>query len=89
MDPTLAALGFGDSGQTAGTGAGVQGHSPTLVGTGGAMTNGINAVWDWLNQPFSRPMSPIGITLIVGAVLIAVIVWNLVLYHIRIAAETL
>jgi hypothetical protein len=88
MDPTLAALGFDETGVSAGTGAGIQGHSP-LLGSGGSMTNGINAVWDWLNKPFTTPMSPVGIAMIVGAIIVAMILWNMVLYHIRIAAETL
>jgi hypothetical protein len=89
MDPSLAALGYSETGQTAGTGAGIQGHAPTLVGSGGTMTSAVNSVWEWLNTPFKQPMSPVGIALIVGSVLVAVILWNMVLYHLRIAAETL
>jgi hypothetical protein len=34
-------------------------------------------------------MSPTGVFLIVGSIVIAIIVWNLILYHVRIAAEAI
>lgn len=92
MDPSLL---YADSavsdtlpGAAQGTGSGKHGIAP-IFGGGGTMTDAVNSVWDWLNTPFSQPMSPVGIALIVGAVLVAVILWNMVLYHLRIAAETL
>jgi hypothetical protein len=46
-------------------------------------------VWQWLNAPFTTNMSPIDVGLLVGTVIIAILVWNLILYHLRIAAESL
>jgi hypothetical protein len=34
-------------------------------------------------------MSPFEVAILVGTVLVAILVWNMILYHIRIAAETL
>jgi hypothetical protein len=34
-------------------------------------------------------MSPFAIALLVGVILVAIIMWNMILYHVRIAAETL
>jgi hypothetical protein len=89
MDPSLAALGFDQTGQSSGTGTGQQGHAPLLAGSGGTVTDAVNSVWDWLNTPFTAPMSPVGIAMIVGAIFVAIILWNFVLYHVRIAAETI
>lgn len=77
--------GAGSSGIALGTGTGQQGNQ--TVDTSG--TNPFVAVWQWLNTPFTTPMSPWSVALLVGVVLVAVIGWNLLLYHIRIAAETL
>lgn len=88
VDPYSAFPVAGDTGAAAGTGAGQHGVKP-LVGNGGTIVNAVNSVWDWLNTPFRSPMSPIDITLLIGVILIAIIIWNLVLYHVRIAAETI
>jgi hypothetical protein len=53
------------------------------------MGNPFVAVWQWLNTPFSTPLSPASVAVLVGVILVSVIVWNLVLYHIRIAAEAI
>lgn len=79
----------GDAGLAAGAGVGQQGITPLVGGSGATMTDAINHVWDWLNQPFSQPMSAVGVFALVGSVLVAIMLWNLILYHIRIAAETI
>jgi hypothetical protein len=91
MDPTFAAetLGYDQTGATVGSGAGIQGHSPLFSNGGSSVGEAVQDVWEWLNEPFTTPMSPIGIALIVGSILVAIILWNFVLYHVRIAAETL
>jgi hypothetical protein len=88
VDPTSAFPIAGSTGAASGVGAGQQGIVP-LVPTGGSLTDGINDVWDWLNTPFTEPMSPWDLLLMVGIVLFGIIFWNLILYHIRIAAETI
>ncbi len=89
MDEIMAGqFGVEQTGVATGTGTGQHGFSPTFTGDlslGGAVQN----LWTWLNEPFSRPLSPVGLTMIVGAILVAVILWNFILYHIRIAAEAL
>ena len=84
-DPWAAGV-AGGSGVSLGTGTGQQGH--VNVETQG-MGNPFVAVWSWLNRPFQSPMSPYDVAMLVGVVLIAVIAWNLILYHIRIAAEAI
>jgi hypothetical protein len=53
------------------------------------MSDALSRVWAWLNRPFSTPMSPVDIGLLIGVILIAILFWNLLLYHIRIAAESI
>jgi hypothetical protein len=87
-DPFSAFPVAGATGIFEGTGAGQQGVTP-LVGTGGSMSGAINGLWDWLNRPFNRQLSIVTVFGYVGAVIIAVIVWNLILYHVRIAGEAI
>lgn len=86
-DPSSAFPIAGDTGMFAGTGTGQQGMTPVIGNGGGTISGGIVSVWRWLNVPFKQPMSPVSLTLMVGVILIAVIFWNFILYHIRIAAE--
>jgi hypothetical protein len=89
MDPTLSdVFGLDQTGVSQGTGVGVQGHSP-LLSAGGGVAGCVNKVWDWLNQPFAGTMSPAAVSLLVGVILISIILWNFILYHIRIAAESI
>jgi hypothetical protein len=88
VDETSAYPIAGSTGIAAGTAAGQQGITP-LTGNGGTMSDAVNSVWTWLNTPFSKPMSPTGIFALVGSVVVAILLWNLILYHIRIAAETI
>lgn len=88
VDPLSAWPIAGDAGTASGSGTGRYGIGVQTSG-GGGMGEALEAVWDWLNKPFTQPMSPTGIFLLVGSIIIAIIVWNMVLYHIRIAAETL
>jgi len=86
-----ASLGVaGSTGAALGTGTGQHGIQPahTSIG-GGGMGDALNEVWSFLNTPFASPMDATSLFLIVGTILIAIVVWNLVLYHIRIAAETI
>jgi hypothetical protein len=79
----------GSTGTTLGTGTGRFGIQPVMGLIGGGMSGAIEEVWDWVNQPFTTPMNPGTVFILVGIVLVAVVVWNLVLFHIRIAAETI
>jgi hypothetical protein len=76
----------GSSGVMLGLGTGAQGTQS--VGDGGGMSsNPFVAVWSWINRPITTPMAPTDVFLLVGVVLIAIVAWNLILYHVRIAAE--
>lgn len=88
VDPSSAWPVAGDTGAALGTGTSQHGVTP-LLGTGGSVTDAINSVWSWLNAPFTTNMSAVNIALVVGIIICAIIMWNLILYHIRIAAETL
>jgi hypothetical protein len=88
VDPYSAWPIAGSTGVALGTGTSQHGITP-LIGSGGTMSDAINGVWAWLNKPFSTPFSPVTTFAAVGAVLIAIVLWNLILYHVRIAAESI
>lgn len=88
VDPSSAYPIAGYTGITSGTGTGQHGTAP-VIGGNSTMGGAITSVWDWLNKPFTTPMSPVEVGLLVGTVIVAILVWNLILYHIRIAAETI
>lgn len=89
LDPSSAYPFAGSTGVASGTGTSQHGIAPLLSGTGGTVSDAINGVWAWLNKPFTTPYSPVTTFAMVGAVIIAIILWNLILYHVRIAAETI
>lgn len=76
----------GSTGVALGTGTGQHGQVP-VAGGGSGMAGAVQRVFDWINAPFIGNASPADVFLLVGVVLVAIIAWNLVLYHIRIAAE--
>ena len=89
-DPSSAYPIAGSTGIAAGTGTAQHGIAPLLGGgNGGIVSDAINNVWQWLNTPFQRALSPVTVFAYVGAILVAIILWNLILYHVRIAAETI
>ena len=77
--------GAGSSGVTYGTGTGQQGTAMVMD----ALGNPFVSLWEWINKPFRVPLSPWDVAILVGVVLFALLAWNLVLYHIRIAAEAI
>ena len=79
----------GSTGVAIGRGVGQQGVTPMGEGMGGSVGAGVTNVWGWINKPFTTNMAPLDVFLLVGIVIVAAIVWNLVLYHIRIAAEAI
>lgn len=85
VDPSSAWNIAGDAGVALGTGTGQHGITPQP--SGGGMGNAFVRIWEWLNRPFKTPLSPVDITLLIGVVMVAILAWNLILYHIRIAAE--
>ncbi len=89
VDPSSAFPVAGDVGEFAGSGAGQYGLTPVLPPGAGTIGGGIVGVWNWLNTPFKTPLAPTSIFLLVGAVLISALLWNLILYHIRIAGEAI
>ena len=89
VDPYSAWPIAGTTGIAQGQGVGQQGVSPMIEGIGGTLGEGATSVWDWINRPFTTNMAPLDVFLLVGIVIVAAIVWNLVLYHVRIAAEAI
>lgn len=81
LDPSLSP----GSGIASGSGTGQAGVSTM----GDTDREGINGIWDWLHEPFRTPLDTIDIVLLVGIVVLAIWLWGLVLYHVRIAAETI
>ena len=88
-DPNSAFPVAGWTGAAYGTGTGQHGVAPSTGGIGGTVQQAFQNLWQWLQTPFTQSMSPTDVFLLVGVVLVAIILWNLILYHIRIAAETL
>ena len=76
-------------------GTGTGSHGVALMNgqdsTGGLWGGGnpLSAALAWLHAPFSTPLDPLSLFLIVGVIAVAIIAWNLILYHVRIAAETI
>jgi hypothetical protein len=93
LDPSSAFPGAGDFGVALGSGTGQHGVQPVVTGGdgmgNGGMSDAVSDVWEWLNTPFRQPMSPMGIFALIGTTLVAIIAWNMILYHIRIAGEAL
>jgi hypothetical protein len=79
----------GQTGIAQGQGVGQHGVSPMTGELTGSVAGGVESVWDWLNTPFKNALSPVTVFMLVGIVIVAALVWNLVLYHIRIAAEAI
>jgi hypothetical protein len=88
IDPASAWPIAGQTGVASGSGTSQHGVTP-LMGSGGMIGDAVNRVWAWLSTPFTTSMAPIDIFLLVGVVLIALLMWNMILYHIRIAAESI
>ena len=89
VDPSSAFPIAGSTGVALGQGVGQQGVSPMTDGITGTVGNAVTDVWAWLNKPFTSYLAPVDVFLLVGIVIIAAVVWNLVLYHVRIAAEAI
>ncbi len=49
----------------------------------------ISSVTSWVNEPFVGSVSIGDLFLMTGMVLVFIMAWMLILYHIRIAAETI
>jgi hypothetical protein len=79
----------GSTGTILGTGTGRLGLVPVAGLIGGGVGTALDEVWSFLNTPFTSPLDPTALFLIVGTILVAIVLWNLILYHIRIAAETI
>ena len=78
--------GAGGSGVSFGLGTGQQGHTNVDTGSNG---NPFVELYTWLKTPFTGNMSPANVFLLVGVILFAIVAWNLILYHVRIAAESI
>ena len=76
----------GTFGAAAGTGTGQQGIAPLASWGAGTIGDAFASVRAWLDKPFTTPMSASTIFILIGVVLVSVIAWNLILYHIRLAA---
>ena len=69
-----------------GTGSGPQG----VIATSNPVQNlGLTSLVNWLKAPFTSPMDPLSLFLIVGVIIVSIVLWNLILFHIRLAAETI
>jgi uncharacterized membrane protein YgdD (TMEM256/DUF423 family) len=85
-DPGAAGV-AGSTGTASGSGAGRLGFQ--TASEGGMGDNPVVLAWSWLNTPFQTPLSATDVFLLIGIVLVSIMLWNLILYHVRIAAETI
>ena len=76
-----------NSGLALGTGTGP--HGVIAQSQGNTAVSAIDSVLNWLKAPLTEQWSPQEIFLIVGIIIASFIGWNMILYHIRLAAETL
>lgn len=54
------------------------------------MSNLVGAVRNWIEAPFVGSVSPARLFALVGLVMVAIVLWEIILYHVRAAAmETL
>ena len=86
LDPGTSG-GAGSAGWSLGLGTGQLGSQPVEGASMGS--NPFVVLWDWLNKPLTNPLSLFGIFTLIAYVGLAFLAWNLLLYHIRIAAEAI
>lgn len=90
LDPSSTANPAGYAGVSLGTGTGQYGTIPMQSNLGGGtLTNAVSEFKDWIDTPFEQPMSPTGLFILVGVILVSVIAWNFIIFHVRIAAEAI
>jgi hypothetical protein len=89
VDPSSAYPFAGTAGIASGTGTQQHGIAPALSSSGGGLMGAIEDLWNWVNAPLTSPMDPTTVFVLVGIVIISVIAWNFILYHVRIAAEAI
>lgn len=89
LDPGSTNKPAGSAGVALGTGTGQHGVIPIVSNLGGGIATAISEFDDWLKTPFKTPMSPSSVAILIGVILAAIMFWNLVLYHVRIAAEAI
>ena len=51
------------------------------------MSGVVGQVKAWIDEPFTTPLDVAQLFWLVGIVLVLIVFWNLILFHIRIAAE--
>jgi hypothetical protein len=49
----------------------------------------ITAITSWVNAPFTTPLNVKDLFLMTGLCLVFILAWLMILYHVRLAAETL
>lgn len=84
-DPDAAGV-AGTSGSGLGTGTGKYGYQ-TVAGAG--VTNPFINAWQFINEPITTPLSAMDVFVLIGTVLVSILLWNLILFHIRVAAESI
>jgi hypothetical protein len=89
VDPSSAYPFAGTTGIAAGTGTQQYGIAPSLTPASGGASGAIESLWQWLNTPFTTAMDPVNVFLLVGIVIISIVAWNFILYHIRVAGEAI
>lgn len=90
LDPSSTANPAGYAGVAVGTGTGQYGMVPMQSNIGsGTVSQVVQDFKTWLDTPFTTPLSPSGLIILVGVVLASIIGWNLIFYHIRIAGEAI
>lgn len=95
LDPSSSAKPAGTAGAGIGTGTGQHGFVPIFgrggdgQSLGGGMGAAISEFKAWLDQPFTSNMSPMSVFILIGVIAVSILAWNFILYHVRIAAESI
>lgn len=51
------------------------------------MANVVSDVRSWFEEPIVGQVDPVHLFLLTGIVIVSVVLWNLILMHVRLAAE--
>ena len=89
LDPTSTKNPAGSAGLALGTGTGTHGVIPIASDLGGGVKAVIQDFYDWINSPFTEPMTPGSVFVLIGVILVGILLWNMILFHVRIAAEAI
>lgn len=76
-----------NSGVAQGLGTGPYGA--VAIPSGNSAMTALQSVLNWINAPLTEQWSPKFIVEVIGLILIGFIFWNMIIFHVRLAAEAI